>query len=98
MHSWKDADCLNPKTCTVCGKTEGSALGHKPAEDDGILKTDGIAPTEFDKKFSFEIKNGDTVVQTFAVSVNDYIGAQKNSATMGNLVKALYNYGLSNPE
>ena len=61
----------------------------------GIFKTDGIAPTEFDKKFSFEIKNGDTVVQTFAVSVNDYIGAQKNSATMGNLIKALYNYGLS---
>lgn len=62
---------------------------------DGIFKTDGIAPTEFDQKFTFEIKNGDTSVQTFAVSVNDYIGAQKNSATMGNLVKALYNYGVS---
>ena len=62
---------------------------------DGIFKTDGIAPTEFDQKFTFEIKNGDTVVQTFAVSVNDYIGAQKDSTTMGNLVKALYNYGVS---
>ena len=62
---------------------------------DGIFKTDGIAPTNFDKKFTFEIKNGDTSVQTFAVSVNDYIGAQKDSATMGNLVKALYNYGVS---
>ncbi len=62
---------------------------------DGIFKTDGIAPTEFDKKFSFEIKNGDTSVQTFAVSVIDYIGAQKDSAAMGNLVKALYNYGVS---
>ena len=62
---------------------------------DGIFKTDGIAPTEFDKKFTFEIKNGDTSVQTFAVSVNDYIGAQKDSATMSNLVKALYNYGVS---
>lgn len=62
---------------------------------DGIFKTDGIAPTNFDKNFTFEIKNGDTVVQTFAVSVNDYIGAQKDSATMGNLVKALYNYGVS---
>ena len=64
----------------------------------GIFKTDGIAPTEFDKKFSFEIKNGDTSVQTFAVSVNDYIGAQKDSATMGNLVKALYTYGVSAQE
>ena len=29
MHSWKDADCATPKTCTVCQKTEGSALGHE---------------------------------------------------------------------
>ena len=62
---------------------------------DGIFKTDGIAPTEFDKKFNFEIKSGNTVVQTFAISANDYIGAQKDSATMGNLVKTLYNYGYS---
>ena len=28
-HDFADADCLGPKTCTVCGKTEGSALGHE---------------------------------------------------------------------
>lgn len=28
-HDFADADCLNSKTCTVCGKTEGSALGHE---------------------------------------------------------------------
>jgi len=27
-HSWKNATCSAPKTCTSCGKTEGSALGH----------------------------------------------------------------------
>ena len=27
-HDWKAADCLNPKTCTKCGATEGEALGH----------------------------------------------------------------------
>ena len=27
-HSWNAADCDTPKTCTLCGKTEGSALGH----------------------------------------------------------------------
>lgn len=27
-HKWKEADCLNPKTCTVCGETVGSAAGH----------------------------------------------------------------------
>ena len=27
-HSWLDATCTAPKTCTVCGETEGEALGH----------------------------------------------------------------------
>ena len=27
-HSFVDADCNNPKTCSVCGATEGDALGH----------------------------------------------------------------------
>ena len=27
-HSWIEADCLNPKTCSSCGKTQGEALGH----------------------------------------------------------------------
>lgn len=28
-HSFSDATCTKPKTCTKCGATEGSALGHK---------------------------------------------------------------------
>lgn len=27
-HTWQDADCINPKTCSECGETEGEALGH----------------------------------------------------------------------
>lgn len=27
-HEWAPADCVNPSTCTKCGKTEGEALGH----------------------------------------------------------------------
>ena len=27
-HVWVDADCTAPKTCSICGKTEGAALGH----------------------------------------------------------------------
>ena len=27
-HQWKEADCENPKTCSLCGETEGKALGH----------------------------------------------------------------------
>lgn len=28
IHNWKDADCYSPKTCTICGETEGAPLGH----------------------------------------------------------------------
>lgn len=27
-HEWQEATCLEPKTCTKCGKTEGEVLGH----------------------------------------------------------------------
>ena len=27
-HSWNDADCTTPKTCSYCGETSGYALGH----------------------------------------------------------------------
>lgn len=27
-HSWQDATCTTPKTCTVCGTTEGGTVGH----------------------------------------------------------------------
>ncbi len=27
-HEFLDADCLSPKTCELCGETEGEALGH----------------------------------------------------------------------
>ena len=27
-HEWKDATCTTPKTCNLCNKTEGNALGH----------------------------------------------------------------------
>ena len=27
-HTWQDATCDTPKTCTTCGETDGEALGH----------------------------------------------------------------------
>ena len=32
--TWNEADCVNPKTCSVCGETEGEALGHTWVEAD----------------------------------------------------------------
>ena len=28
QHQWTDATCTTPKTCSLCSKTEGAALGH----------------------------------------------------------------------
>lgn len=35
-HTWVEATCTAPKTCSICGKTEGKALGHdmQPAAGD----------------------------------------------------------------
>ena len=65
---------------------------------DGIFKTDGIVPTNFDKKFNFEIRTDGVLFNAFSVSVNDYLSAKRESETMGKLVKALYNYGVSAKE
>ena len=32
LHEWKEATCLEPKTCGSCGETEGTALGHGATE------------------------------------------------------------------
>ena len=40
-HTFGDADCENPKTCTICGATEGDALGHKWGEPAYTVNGDG---------------------------------------------------------
>ena len=32
-HSWKEATCAEPKTCTICGVTEGTTLPHNFVSD-----------------------------------------------------------------
>ena len=32
FHNWAEATCTNPRTCTICGRTRGSALGHDYSE------------------------------------------------------------------
>ena len=38
-HQWKDATCTEAKVCTVCGKTEGEALGHVIVTDKAVAPT-----------------------------------------------------------
>ncbi len=36
-HEWREADCLLPKTCTLCEETEGEPLGHAYADATCVL-------------------------------------------------------------
>lgn len=31
-HEWEEATCTEPETCSLCGETQGEALGHEDAE------------------------------------------------------------------
>ena len=35
-HEWADATCETPKTCSICGETEGEALGHDMVTDAAV--------------------------------------------------------------
>ncbi len=51
-HSWIAADCDTPKTCSVCGTTEGEALGHKYDNDcDADCNTCGATRTPADHQY-----------------------------------------------
>ena len=41
-HTWLNADCKNPKTCSVCGAKTGEPLAHTPAE---AVKENEVAST-----------------------------------------------------
>lgn len=44
-HDWQDATCIQPKTCKVCGATEGSKNNHVDTDQDGkcdICGNEGI--------------------------------------------------------
>lgn len=58
-HNWTAATCTAPKTCSVCGATEGEALGHVDENTDN--KCDRC---EFDMSHTCADANGDYVCDT----------------------------------
>lgn len=70
-HTWKNATCIAPKSCTVCDATEGSALGHSYT---GEIKSNGNGE---DATHSFKCVNG----------CNQYGGAVKHTWNDGVITK-----------
>ncbi len=64
--------------------------------DGYIVYSDSISALNFDKVFTFNLYDGDTLVQTATYSVKSFVNSYQNgNDTVATLAKALYNYGLS---
>ena len=48
-HSWTEASCTEPKTCAVCGATEGEPLGHEISLE--VLSMNVVAATRIVRPF-----------------------------------------------
>lgn len=74
-HRWIEADCTTPKTCAVCGKTEGEAEGHRFVEN--VCAVCG----EYERKFYFigieSERSGGEVI--FRGSVKNFTDAEVQS-------------------
>ena len=72
FHSWKDATCTAPKTCTRCGVTEGTPLPHifdQEVVKDKYLVSEGTGDSWIVYKKS--CKCGEAGEETFAVKFKD---------------------------
>ena len=77
-HSWVDADCDTPKTCSVCPATEGEALGH--SYGDWVITEEPTA-TEAGTKEKTCGGCGDVVTETIpALGVEDGSSSDKSTS------------------
>jgi beta-glucosidase-like glycosyl hydrolase len=67
----------------------------RSALKDNILYTDEIKATGFDEVHTLELIKGEEVITTLKYNVNAYIEQKHSSESVGRLVKALNNYGIS---
>ncbi|MBP5289301.1 MAG: hypothetical protein J6Z79_05450 [Clostridia bacterium] len=71
-HSWKDATCTEPRTCTRCGATEGGVLKHQTGADGrcvlcGASKADEMQAVrnQYDAAIQEKIATADSIANTY---------------------------------
>ncbi len=86
-------------TDDVTVKINGTIVDKSTFKDnqDGTytVYTDGIYATDFDKVYTLELVKNNAVISTVSYNVYAYIERMCHDATVGDIVKALYNYGRS---
>ena len=86
-------------TDDVTVKINGTAVDKSTFKDnqDGTytVHTEGIYATDFDKVYTLELIKNNTVISKVSYNVYAYIERMCHDAVVGDIVKALYNYGRS---
>ena len=68
-HVWVAATCTTPRTCSVCGETDGTELGH---EYEGIVTTEPGCLTEGEKTFTCKNDANHTYTESIDALGHDY--------------------------
>lgn len=80
-HTWVDANCTTPKTCSVCAATEGDVRPH--VFENGVCKYEDCGVS-----LPFTIKAGETTLTPVQIDVVNCTKAGKNVATFDLTVPA----------
>lgn len=95
-HSYKAATCTSPKTCTVCGATEGNALGH--SWNSGTITTQPTTSTTGIKTYTCtrcndtkpeiipKLANNPVVVDPETLKNNPWKGMEDDGYAIGSTV------------
>ena len=78
-HTWEEATCTEPKTCSVCGKTEGEALGHSMDAATSTCTICGISNTITKIEVSHPNLNTTAKTLTMTTGTTEQITATTNA-------------------
>lgn len=91
-HSWVDATCTEPKTCSNCGATSGAALGH---QGEGAVCTRCGGSTFDDIEY---IGWGNVLIRDIVMPTGNYLITLDNYSTSRMVFVYLYNWNESSWE
>ena len=84
-HVYNTATCTEPQTCSKCGETKGSALGHTTST--GVCTRCGVSFSKWEKKYYTDEFDNPTS-NAFVAPIDTLSGTFSNSATTNSRLSA----------